>query len=49
MFTFKFDYLDLLSQFYHEWRQTSKLVNLKISAKVWVCDSDQYLKITKTS
>ena len=27
MFTFEFDHLDWLSQFYGEWRQTSKLVN----------------------
>ena len=34
IFTFAFDHIDWLSQFYSEWRQTSKLVNLKISAKV---------------
>ena len=49
MFTFEFDHLDWLSQFYSEWTQTSKLVNLKISAKVQVSDSGQNLKMTKTS
>ena len=49
MFTIKFDHLDWFLQFYSEWRQTSKLVNVKISAKVWVCDSDKNLKMTKTS
>ena len=49
MFTFEFDHLDWLSQFQSEWRQTSKLVNLKISAKVWVYDFGQNLKLTKTS
>ena len=39
MFTFEFYHFDSLSQFYSERRQTSKLVNLKISAKV--CDSGQ--------
>ena len=29
MFTFEFDHLDWLSQFYREWRQTSKLVNFQ--------------------
>ena len=29
MFTFKFDHFDLLSQFYSERRQTSKLVNFQ--------------------
>ena len=43
------DHFDLLSQCLSEWRQTSKLVNLKISAKVRVCDTGQNLKITKTS
>ena len=33
-YTFEFDHFDWLSQLYSEWRQTSKLVNLKISAKV---------------
>ena len=37
IFTFKFDHFDWLSQLYSEWRQTSKLVNLKVSAKVQVC------------
>ena len=49
MFAFEFDHFDWLSQLYSEWRQTSKLVNLKISAKVWVCDFGQNLKMTKTS
>ena len=49
MFTFEFDHLDWLLQFYSEWRQTSKLVNLKNSPKVRVCDSGQNLKMTKTS
>ena len=47
MFTFEFDDFDWLSQNYSEWRQTSKLVDLKISAKV--CDFGQNLKMTKTS
>ena len=33
---------------YSEWRQTSKLVNLKISAKVRVCDFGRTMKMTKT-
>ena len=56
MFTFEVDHFDWLSQLYSEWRQTPKLVNLKISAKVWftsvlyvVCDLGQNLIITKTS
>ena len=49
MFTFEFDHFDWLSQFYSEWRQSSKLVNFKISADVRVCDFGQNLKITKTS
>ena len=49
MFTFEFDYFDWLSQLYSEWKQTSKLVNLKISAKVLVCDFGQNLKMTKSS
>ena len=49
MFTFLFDHFDWLSQFYSELRQTSKLVNLKLSAKVRVCDFGQNLKMTKTS
>ena len=47
MSTFEFDHFDWLSQFYSEWRQTSKLVNLKITAKV--CDFGENLKMTKTS
>ena len=49
MFTFEFDHFDWLSQLYSEWRQTSKLVNLNISDKVWVCDFGQNLKMAKTS
>ena len=49
MFTFEFDHLDWLSQFYNEWRKTSELVNLKIPAKVWECDFGENLKMTKTS
>ena len=49
MFTFEFDHFDWLSQFYSECRQTSKLVNLRISAQVRVCDFGQNLKITKRS
>ena len=49
MFTFEFDDFDWPSQLYSEWRQTSKLVNFKISAKVRECDSGQNLKMTKTS
>ena len=49
VFTVGFDLFEWLSQFYSEWRQTSKLVNLKISAKVWICDFRQNLKMTKTS
>ena len=49
MFRFELEHFDWLPQLYNEWRQTSKLVNLKISAKVWVCDSGQNLKMTKTS
>ena len=49
MFPFEFDHLDWLSQFYSEWRETSKLVDLKISAKVGVYDWGQNLKMTKTS
>ena len=49
MFTFEFDRVDWLSQLYSEWRETSKLVNLKISAQVQVSDSGQNLKMTKTS
>ena len=49
MFTFELAHFDWLSQFYGEWKQTSKLVNLKISAKVWLSDFGQNLKMTKTS
>ena len=49
MFTFEFDCFDWLSQFCSEWRETSKLVNLKISAKDSVCDFGKNLKMTKTS
>ena len=49
MFTLEFDHFDWLSQFYSEWRETSKVVNLKISAKVRVYDSGQNWKMTKTS
>ena len=45
MFIFEFDHLDWLSQIYSEWRQTSKLVYLKISAKVRVCNSGQIWKL----
>ena len=45
--TFKFDHFDWLSQLHSQWRQTSKLVNLKISAKVRVCDSRQIWKWLK--
>ena len=34
IFTFEFDHLAWLSQFYSEWRETSKLVNLKIFATI---------------
>ena len=49
MFTLEFDHFDWLTQFYSEWRQMSKLVNLKISAKLLVCDFGQNLKMTKSS
>ena len=49
MFIFEFVHFYWLSQFYSECRQTSKLVNLKISAQVRVCDFGQNLKMTKTS
>ena len=49
MFIFEFDHLHWLLQFHREWKQTSKLVNCMISAKVRVCDSGQNLKMTKTS
>ena len=38
MFTIEFDCFDRLSLFCSEWRQTSELVNLKISDKVRECD-----------
>ena len=40
---------DCFSQLYSEWKQTSKLVNLKISSKVQVYDFGQNFKMTKTS
>ena len=49
MFTFEFDHFDWLSQFQSEWKQTSKLVDFKISANVWVCGFGQNLKMTKIS
>ena len=49
MLTFEFDHFDSLSQLYSEWRQTSKLDNLKIPAKIGVFDLGQNLTITKTS
>ena len=48
MFTFEFYHFEWLSQFDSEWRQTSKLVILKICAKVKVCDLFQNFKMTKT-
>ena len=48
MFTIEFDHFHWLSQFYSEWRQTSKLVNLNIFANVQVYDFSQNLKMTKT-
>ena len=45
MFTFEFDHPDWLSQLYSEWRQTSKLVNLKISANVRVIRSFSHSEI----
>ena len=47
MLTFEFDHFDWHSKLYIEWRQTSKLVNLKNSAKVQLCDFYQNLKMTK--
>ena len=44
IFTFEFDNFDWLSQLDNEWRQTLNLVNLKISAKVRVCDTGQNFK-----
>ena len=49
MLAFEVDHFDWLSQFYSDGRQTSKLVNLKISANVRVCDLDQNFKKAKTS
>ena len=49
MFRFEFDPFHWLSRFYSEWKETSKLVNLRISAKVLECDFGQNLKMTKTS
>ena len=49
MFTIEFDHLDWLSQFYSEFRKTTKWVNLKISAKVCLYDFGENLKMTKTS
>ena len=46
---FEFGHFDWLSQLYSEWRKISKLVNLKISAQVRICDLGQNLKMTKTS
>ena len=37
MFLLELDHFDWLSKLYSEWKKTSKLVNLKISAKVPVC------------
>ena len=49
MFTIKFDHFDSFSEFYSGWRETLKLINLKISGKVRVCDLGQNLKMTNTS
>ena len=49
MFRIEFDHLDSFSQIYSEWKRTSKLFNLKISFKNWVCDFGQNFKITETS
>ena len=49
MLTIEFDHFDCFSQFYSKWRQTSKLVNLKISTMIRVYDLGQNLKMTKTS
>ena len=49
MFTFEFDHFDWLSGSYSEWTQASKLVNLKISAKVRVCDFGENYRKAKTS
>ena len=45
MLRIEFDNFEWFSQFYSEWRQASKLVSLKISTKVRVCDLCQNLKI----
>ena len=47
MFAFEFDHFDWLSQLYSEWRQTSKLVNLKISANFRVCNFGKIWKWLK--
>ena len=49
MFTFELDHFDWFSQIYSELTQTSKLVNLKSSAKVRVSNFGQNLKMNKTS
>ena len=49
MFTFEIDHFDWLSQFYSEWWETSKLVNLKFSAKLHVYELAHNWKMTKTS
>ena len=49
IFTFEFRSFDWLSQLYSEWWQTSKLVNLKVSDKLRVCDFGQNLKMTQSS
>ena len=46
---FKISQFDWLPHLCSEWRKSSKLVNLKISVKVRVCDFGQNLKMTKTS
>ena len=48
IFTFDFDHFDWLSQLYRERTKNSKLVNLKISAKIHLSDFGQNLKMTKT-
>ena len=49
MFTIEFDHLTDFGSFTVNKGQTLKLVNLKISAEVQVCDLGQNLKMTKTS
>ena len=49
MLTFEFDHLEWVSQFYSEWRQTSKLVNFQVFCLGRVCDSGENLKMTETS